>query len=94
MDENLLDGVEFTDEQLRAFITKAHRLGKKVDVHCGGNNDGLRRMLAFDVDTLEHPFYGAQLIPTEPAGPSPFVHAVSRRSPVAPAVPDRRACDP
>jgi len=37
---------------LREFIAKAHRLGKKVDVHCGGNNDGLRRMLAFDVDTL------------------------------------------
>jgi imidazolonepropionase-like amidohydrolase len=53
---------DFTDAQVRAFIAKAHRLGKKVDVHCGGNNDGLRRMLAFDVDTLEHPFYGSELI--------------------------------
>jgi imidazolonepropionase-like amidohydrolase len=53
---------DFTDDQLRAFIAKAHRLGKKVDVHCGGNNEGLRRMLAFDVDTLEHPFYGSELI--------------------------------
>ncbi len=53
---------DFTDAQVRAFIAKAHRLGKKVDVHCGGHNDGLRRMLAFDVDTLEHPFYGSELI--------------------------------
>ena len=63
MSDKKFDGKnDFTDEQLRAFIAKAHRLGKKVDVHCGGNNDGLRRMLAFDVDTLEHPFYGTELI--------------------------------
>jgi imidazolonepropionase-like amidohydrolase len=63
MSSDKFDGKnDFTDEQLRAFIAKAHRLGKKVDVHCGGNNDGLRRMLAFDVDTLEHPFYGSELI--------------------------------
>jgi imidazolonepropionase-like amidohydrolase len=53
---------DFTDEQVRAFIAKAHRLRKKVDVHCGGNNDGLRRMLAFDVDTLEHPFLRNQVV--------------------------------
>jgi imidazolonepropionase-like amidohydrolase len=53
---------DFTDAELRAFIARAHKLGKKVDVHCGGNNEGLRRMLAFDVDTLEHPFYGTELI--------------------------------
>jgi len=63
MSDKKFDGKnDFTDEQVRAFIAKAHRLGKKVDVHCGGNNDGLRRMLAFDVDTLEHPFYGTELI--------------------------------
>src|SRR6266851_1349642 len=63
MSSDKFDGKnDFTDEQLRAFIAKAHRLGKKVDVHCGGNNDGLRRMLAFDVDTLEHPFYGTEVI--------------------------------
>jgi len=63
MGDKKFDGKnDFTDEQLRAFIAKAHRLGKKVDVHCGGNNEGLRRMLAFDVDTLEHPFYGSELI--------------------------------
>jgi len=63
MGDRKFDGKnDFTDEELRAFIAKAHRLGKKVDVHCGGNNEGLRRMVAFDVDTLEHPFYGAELI--------------------------------
>lgn len=63
MSDEKFDGAnDFTDDTLRAFIAKAHRLGKKVDVHCGGNNDGLRRMLAFDVDTLEHPFYGGELI--------------------------------
>lgn len=53
---------DFTDEELRAIIAKAHKHGKIVDVHAGGHNDGLRRMLAFDVDTLEHPFYGSELI--------------------------------
>ena len=53
---------DFTDEELRVMIDKAHKAGKIVDVHCGGHNDGLRRMLAFDVDTLEHPFYGSELI--------------------------------
>ncbi len=56
---------DFTDEQVRFIIDKAHRHGKKVDVHCGGHNDGLRRMAAFDVDTLEHPFYGGELIEDE-----------------------------
>lgn len=53
---------DFTDDELRAMIAKAHKAGKIVDVHAGGHNDGLRRMLAFDVDTLEHPFYGHELI--------------------------------
>jgi imidazolonepropionase-like amidohydrolase len=66
MSDKKFDGKnDYTDEQLRAFIAKAHRLGKKVDVHCGGNNDGLRRMLAFDIDTLEHPFYGTEVIDRE-----------------------------
>jgi hypothetical protein len=34
-------------------------------VHCGGHNIGLRRMLAFDFDTLEHPFYGQELIESD-----------------------------
>jgi imidazolonepropionase-like amidohydrolase len=53
---------DFTDEQLRTIIAKARKHGKKIDVHCGGSNDGLRRMLAFDIDTLEHPFYRHELI--------------------------------
>jgi imidazolonepropionase-like amidohydrolase len=53
---------DFTDEELRRIIDKAHRHGKIIDVHAGGHNEGLRRMLAFDVDTLEHPFYGHELI--------------------------------
>ena len=53
---------DFTDEELRYIIDKAHRLGKQVDVHAGPHNEGLRRILQFDVDTLEHPFYGHQRI--------------------------------
>jgi imidazolonepropionase-like amidohydrolase len=53
---------DFTDEELRYIIDKAHRLGKKIDVHAGPHNEGLRRILQFDIDTLEHPFYGHELI--------------------------------
>ncbi len=53
---------DFTDEELEFIIDRAHELGKIVDVHCGGHNNGLRRMLAFDVDTLQHPFYGNEII--------------------------------
>jgi imidazolonepropionase-like amidohydrolase len=53
---------DFTDEALRFIFDRGHKLGKVIDVHCGGHNNGLRRMLAFDVDTLEHPFYGNEII--------------------------------
>jgi imidazolonepropionase-like amidohydrolase len=53
---------DFTDEELRFMIDKAHKAGKKIDVHCGGNNDGLRRMTNFDIDTLEHPFYPSFIV--------------------------------
>ena len=63
MSDDKWDGSnDYTDAQLRFIIDKAHKHGKIVDVHCTGNNDGLRRMLAFDIDTLEHPFYGNALI--------------------------------
>ena len=53
---------DFTDAELTYIIERAHKLGKVVDVHCGGHNNGLRRMLAFDINTLEHPFYGNEII--------------------------------
>lgn len=53
---------DFTDVELKYIIERAHKLGKIIDVHCGGHNIGLRRMLAFDIDTLEHPFYGNEII--------------------------------
>jgi len=63
MSEEDFDGKnDFSDEELRYIIDKAHKLGKIVDVHAGGHNTGLRRIMAFDVDTLEHPFYGNALI--------------------------------
>ncbi len=63
MSEEVFDGRnDFTDEELKRIIDKAHKAGKIVDVHCGGHNQGLRRMTGFDVDTLEHPFYGHELI--------------------------------
>ncbi|MDZ4729691.1 MAG: amidohydrolase family protein [Xanthomonadales bacterium] len=63
MSDEVFDGQnDFTDEELRYIIDKAHKHGKSIDVHAGPHNDGLRRMLAFDIDTLEHPFYGSQLI--------------------------------
>ncbi|HKR35306.1 MAG TPA: amidohydrolase family protein [Steroidobacteraceae bacterium] len=63
MSDEAYDGKnDFSDEELRFIINKAHTNGKHVDVHATGTNAGLRRMLAFDVDTLEHPFYGTELI--------------------------------
>jgi imidazolonepropionase-like amidohydrolase len=66
MSDETYDGRnDFSDAEVRFIIDKAHRKGKKIDVHCGGHNAGLRRMLAFDLDTLEHPFYGSELIEEE-----------------------------
>ncbi len=63
MSSEVYDGKnDFSDAELHAIIEKAHAHGKKVDVHTGPHNPGLRRMLAFNVDTLEHPFYGVELI--------------------------------
>jgi imidazolonepropionase-like amidohydrolase len=48
---------DFTDAEVRYIIERAHQLGKKIDLHAGGDgNPGLRRGLQFDIDTLEHPF--------------------------------------
>lgn len=63
MSDEEYDGTnDFSDEELRYIIDKAHRHGKIIDVHAGPHNPGLRRMLDFDIDTLEHPFYGHTLI--------------------------------
>jgi len=63
MSDEVYDGKnDFSDDELRYIIDKAGRYGKKIDVHAGPHNPGLRRMLAFDVDTLEHPFYGNFLV--------------------------------
>ncbi|PCI46472.1 MAG: hypothetical protein COB49_08355 [Alphaproteobacteria bacterium] len=63
MSDEIYDGKnDFSDEDLREIIKKAHKYGKIIDVHAGGHNAGLRRMLDFDIDTLEHPFYGHELI--------------------------------
>jgi imidazolonepropionase-like amidohydrolase len=53
---------DFSDAQVEAIIARAHKLGKKVDVHANATNDGLRRLLKFDIDTLEHPFYSKFVI--------------------------------
>ena len=54
---------DFTDEELEYIIKRGHELGKIIDVHAGGGgNAGLRRMLAFDVDTLEHPFERYEIV--------------------------------
>jgi len=54
---------DFTDQELKHIIDRAHKLGKVIDVHAGGDhNVGLRRMLAFDVDTLEHPFLRNEIV--------------------------------
>jgi len=61
--EETFDGEnDFTDAELRFIIDRAHTLGISIDVHAGGHNIGLRRMLEYDIDTLEHPFYGHEII--------------------------------
>jgi imidazolonepropionase-like amidohydrolase len=58
LSDEIYDGKnDFSDAQIRAIISRAHELGKKIDVHAQASNAGLRRLLKFDIDTLEHPFY-------------------------------------
>jgi imidazolonepropionase-like amidohydrolase len=61
--DEIFDGEnDFTDEELRFIIDKAHKHGKKVDMHTGRHNAGLRRGTQFDIDTLQHPFNGQELV--------------------------------
>ena len=45
--------VNFTDEEAKAIVDEAHRLGKKVAVHAIGS-DGIAAALRAGVDTIEH----------------------------------------
>lgn len=56
---------DFTDAQLKYMIDRAHKLGKKIDVHANSTPSGFRRLLGFNIDTLEHPFEGDFLIDPE-----------------------------
>ena len=52
-DGRLHSSVNFTDEEARAIVEEAHRLGKKVAAHAVGS-DGIAAALRADVDTIEH----------------------------------------
>jgi imidazolonepropionase-like amidohydrolase len=45
--------VNFTDEEAKAIVDEAHRIGKKVAAHAIGN-DGISAALRAGVDTIEH----------------------------------------
>jgi len=45
--------VNFTDEEAKAIVDEAHRLGKKVAAHAIGS-DGISAALRAGVDTIEH----------------------------------------
>jgi len=52
-DGRLRSWVNFTDEELSAFVAEAHRLGRKVAVHAVGW-DGIDAALRAGVNTIEH----------------------------------------
>src|SRR5438046_9457315 len=45
--------VNFTDEEAKAIVDEAHRIGKKVAAHAIGS-DGIAAALRAGVDTIEH----------------------------------------
>jgi imidazolonepropionase-like amidohydrolase len=45
--------VNFTDEEMQAFVTEAHRLGHRVAAHAMGR-DGIDASLCAGVDSIEH----------------------------------------
>jgi len=45
--------VELTEEEIKAVVGEAHRLGKKVAVHVNGKA-GVKQVLTAGVDTIEH----------------------------------------
>jgi imidazolonepropionase-like amidohydrolase len=52
-DDVLHSMVNFTDEEARAIVDEAHRIGKKVAAHAIGS-DGIAAALRAGVDTIEH----------------------------------------
>ena len=52
-DGRLRSWVNFTDEEFKAFVNEAHRLGRKVAVHAVGW-DGIDAALRAGVNTIEH----------------------------------------
>jgi imidazolonepropionase-like amidohydrolase len=52
-DGALRSWVNFTDEEARAIVDEAHRLGRKVAAHAIGR-DGIAAALRAGVDTIEH----------------------------------------
>jgi len=52
-DGRLRSSVNFTDEEAKAIVDEAHRLGKKVAAHAVGR-DGIAAALHAGVDTIEH----------------------------------------
>jgi len=52
-DGRLRSWVDFTDEEMRALVDEAHRLGKKVAAHTIGW-DGIDAALRMGADTIEH----------------------------------------
>jgi imidazolonepropionase-like amidohydrolase len=93
-DDNYDGKNDYSDDELRFIINKAHQHGKIVDVHCTGNIEGLRRMLAFDIDTLEHPFYGAAPIPADVAEGYAKKHVIAATLLNVMIVAAQRAADP
>lgn len=52
-DGKLHSWVNFTDEEMEAMVTEAHRIGKKVAAHAMGW-DGIDAALRHNVDSIEH----------------------------------------
>jgi imidazolonepropionase-like amidohydrolase len=52
-DDVLYSMVNFTDDEARAIVDEAHRIGKKVAAHAIGS-DGIAAALRAGVDTIEH----------------------------------------
>ena len=52
-DGRLRSWVNFTDEEMEAMVTEAHRLGKRVAAHAMGW-DGIDAALRHNVDSIEH----------------------------------------